>query len=120
MADDQSRNRRIRKLNDQFRQEMPHGRVIISAGVSMFSNDQLAEITQAICAFDAFGAEIDPLNEHDNGTLEYAGIELCWVIDACGEYREFISPDPADERVTRRFLLIMLKDEAQVSLGLRL
>lgn len=113
MTNEQSRTSRIRELNDQFRQEMPHGRVIVTHGVSKFSNDQLGEITQAIRSFDAFESNEDLLDEHDADTLEYEGVKLCWMIDACGEYRAFKFPAPTDKTVTRRFLVIMLGGEAR-------
>ena len=104
---------RIRELNDQFRRDLPHGSVIITRRVShQFSNDQLREITQVIQAFDAVGSESDPLDEHDAGAIEFEGVTLRWLIDACGEYMAFQSPDPTDESVTRRYLLIMLDGEA--------
>ena len=107
------RTLRIRELNDQFRRDLPHGSVIITRGVShQFSNDQLREITQVIQAFDAVGSESDPLDEHDAGAIEFEGVTLRWLIDACGEYMAFQSPDPTDESVTRRYLLIMLDGEA--------
>ena len=104
---------RIRELNDQFRRDLPHGSVIITRRVShQFSNDQLKEITQAIQASEAFGSECNPLDAHDAGALEFEGVKLRWLIDACGEYWAFQSPDPTDESVTRRYLLIMLDGEA--------
>ena len=104
---------RIRELNDQFRRDLPHGSVIITRRVShQFSNDQLKEITQAIQASEAFGSESNPLDEHDSGAIEFEGVRLRWLIDACGEYWAFKSPDPTDESVTRRYLLIILDGEA--------
>ena len=104
---------RIQELNDQFRRDLPHGSVIITRGVShQFNNYQLREIIKAVQAFDAFGSESDPLGEHDAGALEFEGVKLRWLIDACGEYWAFQSPDPTDESVTRRYLLIMLDGEA--------
>ena len=104
---------RIRELNDQFRRDLQHGSVIITRGVShQFGNNQLREITQAIQAFEAFGSEGDPSDSHDAGAFEFEGVKLRWVIDACGEYWAFQSPDPTDESVTRRYLLIMLDGEA--------
>jgi hypothetical protein len=47
MADDLGRTRHIRKINDQFRRDMPHGCVKISREFGqLFSNDELRSITQ--------------------------------------------------------------------------
>lgn len=106
------RTLRIRELNEQFLRDLPHGSVMITCGIShQFSNGQLREITQAIQAFEAFGSESNPLEEHDTGAIEFEGVKLRWLIDACGEYWAFQSPDPTDESVTRRYLLLMLNGE---------
>ena len=72
MTDQLKQAKRIRRLNDKLRRQMPHGSVIISRSLGqMFSNDQLRDITELIRHYDAFGSSGDQEEWHDHGTVEY-------------------------------------------------
>jgi hypothetical protein len=99
----------IRKINDQFRREMPHGSVRISREVGqLFSNEELRSITQLIQAYEAFGANADIDELHDAGMVEYEGVKLVWQIEGWDAHTDRASTDPVAEEATRRMLRIAL------------
>jgi Protein of unknown function (DUF3768) len=104
---------RIRKINDQFRQDMPHGSVRISHEVGQrFSNDQLRAITQMIRHYDAFGFDLDAQELHDQGSFECGETRLFWQIEVWDSGCNCVVPDPTDGMAVRRIIRISLADEA--------
>ena len=68
-------------------------------------------IVQAVGTFTAFVKGNDPYGDHDFGAFTAAGHECFWQIYYYDQKLEFGSEDPADTRVTRRVLTIMLKGD---------
>ena len=101
----------IRKLNDQFRQSLRGGMLVMTAGVIALGQDRQLRILEAVAKFDTFDQDNDPYGEHDFGALEVEGERLFFKIDYYDRDLSAHSPDPADPSVTKRLLTIMLADE---------
>jgi hypothetical protein len=103
--------RTIRHLNDQLRQSLAGGVLVMTAGVVALGPACQLTILQAIAAFDTFDKGNDPYGEHDFGALEIEGERLFWEIDCYDRSLSAHSPDPTDPSVTTRVLTIMLAEE---------
>jgi hypothetical protein len=101
----------IRKLNDQFRQSLRGGVLVMTAGVIALGQDRQLKILEAVAKFDLFEEENDPHGEHDFGALKVEEDRLFFKIDYYDQDLSAHSPDPADPSVTKRLLTIMLADE---------
>jgi hypothetical protein len=60
----------IRRLNDQLRQSLRGGLVVMTAGVRALSEARQLEIPTAVANFDRFDVDNDPYGEHDLGAVE--------------------------------------------------
>ena len=101
----------IRRLNDRLRVSGAGGRIMVTAGIDALPPDTFAMILAAIVSFDAFNADNDPHGEHDCASLHVAGYDVIWKVDYFDLALSMHSPDPADPKVTRRVLTIMLAEE---------
>ena len=102
---------KIRHLNDAFRSSFLGGRVMLTAGIRMRSNQEVAEILERVRTFNQFNQDNDPYGEHDFGSFEYKGDTIFWKIDYYDKQYEFGSENPADPSKTNRVLTIMRSDE---------
>lgn len=106
---------RIAALNDAMRRAGPQGpggnRWMMTAGVMALGTAAAVAASQAVMRFDGFTPDNDPYGEHDFGSLQIAGDRLFWKIDYYDLKLEAGSPNPADPKVTRRVLTIMLTSE---------
>ena len=102
---------RIRDLNDKLRTTGIGGATSLTRGMWAKGPDFVAHAVSAVRAFDAFAEDNDPWQEHDCATLDVDGETVIFKIDYFDLNREYGSPDPADPRVTRRVLTIMLAEE---------
>jgi hypothetical protein len=74
--------------------------------------DEQADIFERVRTFDAFTSHNDPFGEHDFGSFEFGAERIFWKIDYFDRDGErYGSPDPADPRVTKRILTILLASE---------
>jgi len=64
----------IRQLNDQLRQSLRGGLVVMTAGVRALSEARQLEVLAAVANFDQFDADNDPYGEHDFGAVELGRI----------------------------------------------
>jgi hypothetical protein len=101
----------IRHLNDQLRQTLAGGVLVMTAGVIALGHARQLTILDAVAKFDTFDESNDPYGEHDFGALEVEGERLFWKIDYYDRDLSAHSPDPADPSVTTRVLTIMLAEE---------
>ena len=101
----------IRQLNDQLRQSLRGGLVVMTAGVRALSEARQLEILTAVANFDRFDADNDPYGEHDFGAVELGPDRLFWKVDYYDQALTNHSPDPADATATKRVLTIMLAEE---------
>jgi hypothetical protein len=102
---------RIRALNDDMRQRMTGGRILVTAGISGLPPEDQAVILSRVCSFSDFTPNNDPWGEHDCGDFEHAGRDILWKIDYYDLEERWQSPDPSDPSVTKRVLTIMLAEE---------
>lgn len=101
----------IRQLNDQLRQTLGGGTVVMTAGVIALGEARQLEILKAIATFNDFNPDNDPYGEHDFGALVVGGERLFFKIDYYDLSLTNHSPDPTDPSVTQRVLTIMLAEE---------
>ena len=102
---------RIRALNDELRTNGIGGKTNLTRGMWAMGSDFVAHAVAAVRSFDAFGEDNDPWQEHDCATLEVDGETVIFKIDYYDLNMENLSPDPADPKITRRVLTIMLAEE---------
>jgi Protein of unknown function (DUF3768) len=69
------------------------------------------QIIKTIAAFDDFCHANDPHEEHDFGSFEADGHTIFFKIDYFDKDLRYHSPDPADPRVTKRVITIMLAED---------
>ena len=102
---------RVRALNDELRKMGAGGKTYMTPGIIAKGSDFIAKATAAVRNFDAFTDDNDPWQEHDCATLDVDGESVMFKIDYYDENMEYGSPDPADPKVTRRVLTLMLAEE---------
>lgn len=118
-----ARNRRIARLNDEFRRQVHtyaidrhgqlSGKFLVTKRIAALSTEQHLEICAQVYAFNNFTPEIDPDGEHDFGTIDISDVgEIYWKIDYyADEQMKWGSEDPSDPAQTFRVLTIMFADE---------
>lgn len=102
---------RIRELNDQFRQTMIGGQVLMTVGIQHLPAPVQSEVFSRVQTFDAFTERNDPHGEHDFGSIAVQGYKVFWKIDYYAPDMMQGSEDPADPAQTKRVLTIMLAEE---------
>ena len=102
---------RVRALNDELRKTGAGGKTYLTPGIIAKGSDFIAKATAAVRSFDAFTDDNDPWQEHDCATLDVDGESVMFKIDYYDENMQFGSPDPADAKLTRRVLTLMLAEE---------
>ena len=110
-----SRLRRLRDLNDAFRQKVPRTgkghRLNVTSGVAELHHDALRRLLDSVRCFTDFNEGDDPHGEHDFGAIDQDGFRFFWKIDAYDQWMQFGSLDPTDPAVTTRVLTLMLAEE---------
>ena len=104
-------SRKIRTLNDNFRQSFQGGKVMTTQGIQSLGEAAVALILQKVAQFNAFTKDNDPYGEHDYGSFTVCDQKVMWKIDYYDKKMEFGSPDPANPAVTTRVLTVMLAME---------
>lgn len=102
---------RIARLNDELRHTFAGGKVMMTAGINVLSDDIKARVLLAVRSFSDFGADNDPHEEHDFGSFEVDGEKCFWKIDYYDKSLDNGSENPADPTITTRVLTIMLASE---------
>ena len=69
------------------------------------------DITQLIQSYDDFRPASDVSELHDNGVVEFEGIEIVWQIEANGKRFELASPSFDDEAYIQTTLVIMVESD---------
>lgn len=105
------REAKIRGLNDEFRNTLLGGRVVLTHGVAALGANGIDGIMQAVRTFSNFTPDNDPYGEHDFGSCSWSLHRIFWKIDYYDVALKYGSPDPADPALTTRVLTIMLATE---------
>ncbi len=111
MGNDARSTSAIRVLNDQFRQSLQGGRMVITAGVQALGPHRLLGLLRMVRSFDAFNEDNDPYGEHDFGSFVESSQKFFWKIDYYDRRCEQGSENPADPAQTTRVLTLMLAEE---------
>lgn len=105
-------NRKIAELNDLLRETFLTGRVVLTEGIRSLADDVREDVLTQVRNFSAFTEDNDPHGEHDFCAIEHRSAgRVFWKIDYYDCDYRYHSSDPADPRLTRRVLTIMLADE---------
>jgi hypothetical protein len=105
------RTEEICALNDQLRQTLTTGLVVITPGVAALGPESVERIVKTVSVYDDFCRANDPHEEHDFGVFETDGQTIYFKIDYYDNTLSHHSPDPADPTVTKRVITIMLATE---------
>ena len=98
-------------LNDRLRSEGRGGIIHMTNGIAALGLPTVNAIFAAVATFPAFTGDNDPHGEHDCAVIEVQGHRLIWKIDYYDRSRTYLSPDPADPKVTVRVMTVMLAAE---------
>ncbi len=101
----------IRDLNDNLRRSFRGGLVVMTSGVEALGVAAIRRLVVRVRNFDTFTPDNDPHGEHDFGAFIHEGQQFFWKIDYYDPTLNMGSPDPANPKVTRRVLTIMLASE---------
>lgn len=103
---------KIAQANDLLRQTFLTGKVVMTAGICSLPDDTREQIITKVRCFDAFGEDNDPYGERDFGAFDQDGVgKVFWKIDTYDPTLTMGSVDPADPKLTRRVLTILLAEE---------
>ena len=101
----------IKTLNDNLRQTLNGGKVMLTKGISFKPILEKAEIMEKVRQFDDFTEDNDPYGEHDFGSFDHNGEKIFWKIDYYDKTYQYGSEDPSNPEVTNRVMTIMLAEE---------
>jgi hypothetical protein len=102
---------RIQVLNDQFRQTLIGGRVMMTAGVAAMADNDRRTLLNRVRHFDEFTSENDPYGEHDFGSIDIGGCRYFFKIDYYDPTLTCGSSDAIYEAATQRVMTLMRADE---------
>ena len=101
----------IRLLNYRLRKFGSGGQVLATDGILDQGLVFAQKALEAVAQFDNFNDDNDPWQEHDCASLTVNGRRIIWNIDYYDRQSTNHSPNPADYKVTRLVLTIMLASE---------
>ena len=104
-------SRRIRALNDAFRQSFNGGQVYLTSGVAALEPTAKARLLEAVRTFTDFDEGNDPHGEHDFANIEVDGENYFFKIDYYDIDIRYLADDPSDPQHTRRVMTIMCAAE---------
>ena len=102
---------KIAQLNDLLRHTFLTGRVVLTPGVQDLPDEIREQVLSRVRCFDGFDLGNELYGERDFGAFDLNGESYFWKIDCFDVDFQYLSPDPADPKRTRRVLTIMRADE---------
>ena len=105
------RVRRIRELNDKFRQSFVGGVVVTTAGVDALDAATKARVLHRVRTFASWSEDNDPHHEHDFCAFCVDGVRYFGKIDYYNRAMTAGTEDPSDAQTTTRVLTVMRADE---------
>ena len=102
---------KIRQLNDSFRRTFIGGDVMLTLGIRMKSEKEVADILERVRTFKDFTPANNPYSEDDSASFDHNGEKIIWKIDYYDKNYRFLSDNPADPTITNRVLTIMTAEE---------
>ena len=106
-----TRTEKIAQLNDLLRHTFLTGRVVLTPGVQDLPSEIREQVLSQVRCFDGLDLGNDLYGERDFGAFFLNGESYFWKIDYFDVDFQYLSPDPADPKRTRRVLTIMRADE---------
>lgn len=104
--------------NNRFREQVLCGnpgkhRILATPGVNALGPGSVQELLYLVLTFkdEDFRESFEPFGDRDFISLTFRGIRIWAKIDCFDPSMEFLSPDPADDKVTVRVLTVMLPTE---------
>lgn len=101
----------IRRLNDEARRSFKNVQVMLTLGIRMKSEKEVADILEHVRTFNNFNKNNDVYGEHDYLSFDYKGEKIIAKIDYYDQNYRYISKNPADPTMTNRVLTIMTGSE---------
>lgn len=102
---------KIRELNDACRASFIGCQIVLTLGIRMKSEKDVANILERVRTFKDFNKGTDPYFEHDYLSFDYNGEKIIAKIDYYDKDYRFMSENPADPTITNRVLTIMTAEE---------
>lgn len=102
---------KIRQLNDACRASFIGCQIVLTLGIRMKSEKEVADILERVRTFKDFNKGTDPYFEHDYLSFDYKGEKIIAKIDYYDKDYRFMSENPADPTITNRVLTIMTAEE---------
>ncbi len=103
--------KRIRMLNDAFRQSFTGGRVMMTRGVNDLDAATKIQLIDEVRNFTNFDGDNDPHGEHDFGAIKIGSDKFFFKIDCYDQAMSQHSVDATNADATIRVLTIMCADE---------
>lgn len=104
--------KRIAELNDLCRTAPGiGGKWVQTEGIAALPEADQSAIREKVEQFSDFTPDNDPYGERDFGAFIHNGSRIFWKIDYYAPDMMHGSENPADPRITRRVLTIMLASE---------
>lgn len=102
---------KIRQLNDACRASFIGCQIVLTLGIRVKSEKDVADILERVRTFKDFNKGIDPYFEHDLIVFSYNGEKIYAKIDYYDQNYRYMSENPADPTITNRVLTIMTAEE---------
>ena len=102
---------KIRQLNDACRASFIGCQIVLTLGIRMKSEKEVAEILERVRTFKDFTPANNPYSENDSASFDYKGERIIWKIDYYDKNYRYMSENPADPTITNRLLTIMTASE---------